>query len=139
MIVQLFKGKGTLFKAGISGKLYRLWFMMNKDSQIKVKTGFGITKTAATGENVAQGSIGGGIVSALNLDKTISAHFNGSETNVSYGPNRLSPLMYQDDTAKFSAGVYEAQQGNVLISQAMKMKQIELNIDKSAKNGVAPC
>ena len=98
----------TLFKAGISGKLYRLWFMMNKDSQIKVKTGFGMTETAATGENVAQGSIGGGIVSALNLDKTISAHFYGSKTNVSYGPNRLSPLMYQDDTAKFSAGVYEA-------------------------------
>ena len=106
--------------------------MMNKDSQIKVKTLFGMTETAATCENDAQGSIGGGIVSALNLDKTFSAHFNGSKTNVSYGPNRLTPLMYQDGMAKFSAGVYKAQQGNVLISQAMKMKQLELNINKSA-------
>jgi hypothetical protein len=52
----------TLHEAGIQGKLYRLWFMLNKDTQIKVKTSLGMTKCAATGENVAQGSIGGGIL-----------------------------------------------------------------------------
>jgi hypothetical protein len=25
----------TLYNAGISGKLYRLWFMLNKDTQIR--------------------------------------------------------------------------------------------------------
>ena len=62
----------TLHYTGITGKLYRLWYMLNKDAQIRVKTSFGVTEVAATGENVAQGSIGGGIVSSLNLSKTIS-------------------------------------------------------------------
>ena len=77
----------TLHEAGIQGKLYRLWFMLNKDTQIKVKTSFGMTKCAATGENVAQGSIGGGIVSSLNLSKTISKYFSGKVTGTSNSPH----------------------------------------------------
>ena len=86
----------TLYSAGIVGKLYRLWFLLNKDTQIRVKTGFGMTDTAATGENVAQGSIGGGLISALNLDKTMSAYFSGSDNEISYGPARLCWVLYQD-------------------------------------------
>ena len=40
----------TLHAAGIRGKLDRLWFMLNNDAQIRVKTGFGLTDLAATGE-----------------------------------------------------------------------------------------
>ena len=43
--------------AGVRGKLYRLWYLLNKDTQIRVKTCFGLTEVAPTGENVAQGSI----------------------------------------------------------------------------------
>ena len=87
---------------------------------------------AATGENVAQGSIGGGLISALNLDKTMSAYFLGSDSEVSYGPARLSPVLYQDDSARFSTSVEEAQKGNILISRAMRAMQLDLNVDKSA-------
>ena len=48
----------TLHEAGVKGKLYRLWYILNKDTQIRVKASVGITETAATGENLAQGSIG---------------------------------------------------------------------------------
>ena len=48
----------TLHEAGVKGKLYSLWYILNKDTQIRVKTSVGITETAATGENLAQGSIG---------------------------------------------------------------------------------
>ena len=75
----------TLYDAGIEGKLYRLWYLMNKDSQIRVKTSFGMTDIATTGENVAQGSIGGGLVSALNLSKTTCDYFSGNDAEVSYG------------------------------------------------------
>ena len=85
----------TLYNACIVGKLYRLWFLLNKN-KIRVKTGFGMTDTAATGENVAQGSIGGGLISALNLDKTMSAYFSGSDNEISYGPARLCSVLYQD-------------------------------------------
>ena len=63
----------TLFGAGIAGNIYRLWFMLNKDTQIRVKTSFGVMYVAATGKNVAQVSIGGGIISPLYLDK-LSVH-----------------------------------------------------------------
>ena len=122
----------TLYNAGINGKLYRLWFMMNKDTQIRVKTSFGITDVAPTGENVAQGSIGGGLISALNLCKSMTAYFTGSDSEVSYGSTRLSPILYQDDSARFCTGFEEAQKGNILISYAMKAKQLELNVDKCA-------
>ena len=69
----------TLYQAGIRGKLYRLWYMLNKDTQIRVKTSFGMTDVAATGENVAQGSIGGGLISSLNLDRTVTSYFAGAE------------------------------------------------------------
>ena len=85
----------TLYSAGIVGKLYRLWFLLNKN-KIRVKTGFGMTESAATRENVGQGSIGGGLISALNLDKTMSAYFSGSDSEISYGPARLCSVLYQD-------------------------------------------
>ena len=59
----------TLFTYGIQGKLYRLWYELYRDAQIRVKTGAGITSVKATGENVAQGSIGGAILSSLVLTK----------------------------------------------------------------------
>jgi hypothetical protein len=69
----------TLFGAGIDGKLYRLLFMLNKDTHIRVKTSFRVTDVTANCENVAQVSIGGGIISALNLDKTIGAQRQRTE------------------------------------------------------------
>ena len=96
----------SLFEAGVRGKLYRLWFMLNNDTQIRVKTSFGMTKVAATGENVAQGSIGGGIASFPNLSKTIGKYFSGTE-EASYMGLKLNPLMYQDDTARLATSIEE--------------------------------
>ena len=67
---------------------------------------------------------------SLNLDKTLHAHFGGTDTEISYGPSRLSPLCFQDDATKISRGLAEAQKSNILISQAMKMKQLDINVDK---------
>ena len=120
----------TLYQAGVRGKLYRLWYMLNKDTQIRVKTSFGLTNTAATGENVAQGSIGGALISSLNLDKTITSYFSGSE-EVSYLTTKLSPMIFQDDTMRFATSIDQVQQGNILIRSALKSKQLDLNIDKS--------
>ena len=120
----------TLYQAGIRGKLYRLWFMLNCDTQIRVKTSFGMTDVAATGENVAQGSIGGGLISSLNLDRTVTSYFAGAE-EASYASLKLSPLLFQDDSLRFSTTIEEVQKGNILMSNAMKIKQLELNVDKS--------
>ena len=44
--------------AGVKGKLCRFWYELNKETDIKVKTGVGITKVGTVGETVDQGSIG---------------------------------------------------------------------------------
>ena len=94
-----------------------------------MKTSFGLTSCAATGENVAQGSIGGAIASSLNLDKTVKRHFAGIE-DASYSNLKLSPILYQDDAARFSTSIEEAQKGNIVMSQVMQIKQLEMNVDK---------
>ena len=59
-------------------------------------------------ENVTQGSIVGALVSALNLSKTMSAYFSGSNSEVSYGPSRLNPVQFQDDCARFNTSIDDA-------------------------------
>ena len=120
----------TLYRCGIQGKLYRLWYTLYRDSQIKVKTAAGMTGTKGTGENVTQGSIGGAILSSANLDKTLSVYFGGSNCEVSYGDVRLRPITFQDDTSRLAATLEDAQKGNIIMESAMKRKQLKLNITK---------
>ena len=56
-------------------------------------------------KNVAQGSIGGGLVSALNLSETMTDYFSGSDSDISYGLVRANPILYQDDSARFSSSI----------------------------------
>ena len=75
----------TLYRCGVQGKLYRLWYTLYKDSQIKVKTATGMTAVRSMGENVTRGSIGGAILSSAKLDKTLQVYFSGSVCGASYG------------------------------------------------------
>ena len=120
----------TLYKCGIKGKLYRLWYEMYRDSQIRVKTASGLTEIKTTGENVTQGSIGGAILSSANLDKTLCSYFGGSDSELSYGDKRLAPITFQDDTMRMVGSLEAAQKGNTLMEAAMKRKQLQLNISK---------
>ena len=122
----------TLYMAGIRGKLYRLWFELNRNTQIRIKTGVGMSAVQPTGENVTQGSIGGALASSANLDKTLRMYFEGSDSEVSYDDIRLEPITFQDDAARFVTDIVAAQKGNDLISSAMKLKQLTLNVDKCA-------
>ena len=124
----------TLFNCGIKGKLYHLWYQLYRESLIRVKTAVGLT-----GENVTQGSIGGVILSSTNLDKTLSAYFNSSDSEISYGDLRLSVLSFQDDTLQMVDSLEKAQKGNALMSSAMKRKELSLNIDKCSALSSVNC
>ena len=110
--------------------LYRLWYELYRDAQIKGKTGAGMTAVEASGENVAQGSIGGALLSSCNLDNTVTRYFSGSTEELSYATTRLQPLMFQDDTTRLVTSIDAAQKGNIIINAAMKQKHLELNVDK---------
>ena len=120
----------TLYRCGIRGKMYRLWYELNRDSQIRVKTAAGMTKIKAIGENVTQGSIGGAILSSSNLDKTLTAYFSGSDSELSYGAARLSPFAFQDDVLRMSNSIEAVQKGNFIIENVIKRKQLTLSIPK---------
>ena len=52
----------ALYHCGIKGKLYRLFFELNKSNNVNIQTTYGMTESAETGENVSQGSVGGGLI-----------------------------------------------------------------------------
>ena len=122
-------GMDSLFRCQVDGKLYRLWYKMNRNNQIKVKTAAGVSNVEATGENITQGSVGSGILSSASLDKTMTRYFDGSQ-EISYVDLRLSPINFQDDSARLSDSVENVQKGNIIMESVMKRKQLSLNISK---------
>ena len=122
----------ALYEAGITGKLYRLWFELNKETNIKVKTGVGVSGTARVGETVAQGSIGGALASSLNLDVEVNNFFSGSIDEVSYSNVRLQPIILQDDLCRLCTSADSARNGVRRMENIMKLKQLDINVDKSS-------
>jgi hypothetical protein len=110
----------SLYEANIRGKLYRLW---NYDNQVKVLTSAGMSDMSSTRENVGQGTVGGAILSSLNLDIGVTEGFRESCHEVYYGgPLRLNPLLYQDDSLRLATSAKGAQFGNMIMESVMKRK-----------------
>ena len=120
----------ALNSCGITGKLYRLLFMMNKDTVIQVKTGVGLSEKANTGENVGQGTIDGAIVSSTSIAKGVNEVFSLSNTEISYGGESLQPLLFQDDVLRASLSIKSLMIGNQLIEEVIESKLLDLNISK---------
>ena len=53
----------SCLKRGADPKAVRLWFKMNEDTQIRVRTGAGMTRVGKVGAVIGQGMIGGALVS----------------------------------------------------------------------------
>ena len=54
-------------KADISDKDYRMWFKLNEDTKIAVKTSVGELKTELVKKSVGQGSFGAALASSINV------------------------------------------------------------------------
>ena len=90
-----------------------------------------MTDRFETGPTVSQGSIGGGLISAINLDYSISRFFFNSPNEVYYHDVKLQPIIYQDDLGRFASSRMEAQAGNDMIEACMETKLLNLHKDKS--------
>ena len=108
----------ALYNSGVRGKLYRLLFELNKETNIKVKTGVGISEEQQTGEGVGQGSLDSAILSSEVYE-------------VSYGEINIQPLLYQDDIFRLCLDPFSAQVGNEFMDNVMETKLLDFNIDKS--------
>ena len=116
-----------VYKCNIKGKLYRLLFQMNKNTKISVQTPVGITEESDTGEGVGQGTLEGGLVSAVSLDKGVNDFFCDSEYEVNYGEVALQPLLYQDDEARLSTDLESVQMGNTRMEALAETKLLDYN------------
>ena len=64
----------TCLKRGADPKAVRLWYKLNSNTRIQVRTGAGLTKFGEVGAVVGQGMIGGALISQLVLDDGVMEH-----------------------------------------------------------------
>ena len=121
----------NLHRAGIDPKLYRLWYKLNQNTKIKVKTPVGLSDEGGVGECIGQGSGGGAIVSAINLDMDMEDFFRHSKDEMCYGSIRLQPLQFQDDIGRLVGGIPAAQAGNKKFRQMSGVKQLKFHSIKT--------
>ena len=69
----------TLNEIGVNKKNARLFFKLNEGTEVAVETAGGLTNTAFVGDCIGQGTAGGAIVSAANLDQGLKQYFEGSQ------------------------------------------------------------
>ena len=121
----------TLDKKGkISNKSYRLWYRLNEDARISVKTSIGETRSKKVKNSLGQGMFGAALASSLNIGCAIEDIFNvRPSTNIGYV--NLNSLILQDDISKMNDNVDQAKDGCKKIDEILKRKQLSVNYDKS--------
>ena len=121
----------TLEKLEVNKKAVRMWYLLNRNTKISIKTSHGMTQEAAVGDCLGQGTAGAGLVSAANLDIGLQDHFNQSSTVMHYGDVRLHPLCYQDDVGTMCTNLDMAKNQADKLSNMLKEKTLQAHPDKS--------
>ena len=122
----------TYVKRGANGKACRLWYKLNGNTKIKVKTAAGLTSYTEAGALVGQGTIGGALISQGVLDEGIKKHYvpgGGDETN--YGAVPVAPLIFMDDVIHSAASVEGARLANQKMDRVVKQLNLSLYQDKT--------
>ena len=122
----------TCLKRGADPKAVRLWFKLNENTMIDVKTAIGKTEQTEVGAVVGQGTIGGALVSQAVLDDAASESFPpAGRLELEYGEVPLAPLMWMDDLLHAARGLEEAREVNRRVDFMMKKRGLKLNEEKS--------
>ena len=121
----------TLHKVGVNKKAARLFFKLNEGTEIAVKTAGGLAETAFVGDCIGQGTSGGAIVSASNLDEGLKEYFGESEKEMCFGNVKLQPVAYQDDLGHATKDVLHAQVGNMKMASMLQDKGLQAHEDKT--------
>ena len=122
----------TCEKRGADQKAVRLWYKLNKDTRIQVKTSAGMSRYEPVGPVVGQGTIGGALVSQAVLDEGVVEHFlRDGSPNMGYGSIPLAPLMWVDDMMNPARGLDDAREANRRVNNLMKERNLQLNQKKS--------
>ena len=67
-------------KADINNKDYRLWYKLNENTKIRVKTSVGESDAKLVKNSLGQGSFGAALASSINIGCAIQDAFHESST-----------------------------------------------------------
>ena len=121
----------TLETLNVNKKAVRMWYLMNMNTKISVKTAFGMTEEADAGDCLGQGTAGAGLVSAANLDLGLQRYFNNSPDVMHYGSVKVQPLSYQDDVGTPCTDIDMARSQAEKMSKMLQYKSLEAHHEKS--------
>ena len=119
----------VVYSAGVQGKLYRLWYKLNKNTRIALKTG--VCLSDKRDMFLGQGTDGGALASALNVYENINTYFEDSPVEISYGSTRLQPVSFQDDILRVCDDRDAAQEGFNRLEAVFKSKLLHIHPKKS--------
>ena len=117
-------------KAKVDNKSYRLWFLMNEETRISVKTSVGDSEERNLLDSIGQGTAGAALVSSLNIGCAIEKIFK-YEYTTRIGNLKLNSLVFQDDISKMNDNINQARIGCQKIDEILKKKLLSVNHDKS--------
>ena len=117
-------------KANIDHKCYKMWYKLNENARISVKTSVGESKSKIVKDSIGQGSGGASLVSSLNLGCAIEDSFKNTPSTT-IGNLNLNALCFQDDISKMNDNLEDARKGCKLIDRTLSKKLLSINYDKS--------
>ena len=116
---------------GADPKAIRLWHKLNENTEIRVKTGVGMTEYENVGAVVGQGTMGGALVSQAVLDEGAKENFKpGDEDELMYGNVPMAPCLFQDDIIHGAKDLTKARIASKKVAHMMSEKNLKLNQDK---------
>ena len=128
---KLIDGLNEVYRSDVKGKLYRLVYELNKDNRITVRTPAGYSDKRETGENIAQGSNDGSLISSSNLSSGVNDFFSDSECEIFYGLLKLLLQSFVDDILRLCQDPVSAQFGNDRLQNFAETKLLLYNLDKT--------
>ena len=115
----------------VDPRALRLWWLLNSQCNIRVRTGVGMTECGEAGGTMAQGSSRAGLVSQRLLDKELDTYFSTSRDEFVYGGVRLQPIAFLDDIERTAGSVDETRAGNAKLASMLSDLCLEAHPDKS--------
>ena len=121
----------TMDMMGVDKKAARLWYRLNENTEIRVKTAVGTTDSVVVGALVGQGSSGAAVASQAMVDMGLKEHLSGSSDEIYYGSVRFEAAAFQDDIAKPNGDLLSCQVGMTRLATMLADRGLEAHQDKT--------
>ena len=116
----------SLWKNGVQNDIFYLIYLINKRSNITVKTPFDDTYPFLAEEIVKQGTVLGPILNNCSLDDVCK-----EGKGYQYGSVELKPFEFVDDIADPNRNKYDAQISNEVITGIQELKKLKFSSENA--------